>query len=72
MTDAPAAHSRSNGVTEPQTPYLGREERILLEQGKAAHRETTAAARRALQASRHLPAGSTCHEMPGFYLCLAP
>lgn len=31
------------------SPYLGREERQLLEQGKAEHRETTASARRALK-----------------------
>ncbi|KAL4421487.1 hypothetical protein ABPG75_010778 [Micractinium tetrahymenae] len=49
MEEAPEAYSRPGGVAEPPTPYLGREERMLLEQGKAEHRETTAAARRALQ-----------------------
>lgn len=56
MVDDPATKSPLNGVAEPHTPYLGREERMMLEKGKAEHRETTAAARRALQASRHLPA----------------
>ncbi|KAL4432230.1 hypothetical protein ABPG77_005992 [Micractinium sp. CCAP 211/92] len=48
MLDAPEAHSRTV-VAEPPTPYLGREERMLLDLGKAEHRETTATARRALQ-----------------------
>lgn len=40
------------------TPYLSAGERRLLEAGKAEHRETTATAKRALQARRFGRAGS--------------
>lgn len=38
----------TNGQLD-DSPYLGSEERQLLERGKAEHRETTSTAKRALQ-----------------------
>ncbi len=55
--DARPDSARENGgLVEPprdhDTPYLSAGERRLLEAGKAEHRETTATAKRALQARR--------------------
>ena len=52
MADTPTHAPRPNGGTLSDTPYLGTEERQLLERGKAEHRSTTATAKRALQVGR--------------------
>jgi hypothetical protein len=49
MAYTPNPTPRQNGGTLSHTPYLGTEERQLLERGKAEHRSTTATAKRALQ-----------------------